>query len=116
MQPSDPKFRKNADPRSHAPHHSLQPLSPEEHLPVPVYDCRVYVAPPDDAGRVRARVATLADLSVEAGSEREALQAIVRLFKMTVVKYRERDEEIPWLDPPLEPTSHEQTRWLAVHL
>lgn len=115
MQPHDPKFDPSTDPRVRQPHHSLHPLSstPED---VPVYDCRVYVSPPDESGRVTARAATLADVSATGRSEREALQGVVRAFKSVIVAYRERGEAIPWIDPPLEPSPGEQTRWLAVHL
>ncbi len=122
MPPADSRNRDPSDsdplrdPRGRQPHHSLHPISPEDQQPVPVYDCRVYVGSPDASGRVTARVATLADVSAEGRSEREALQRIVRIFKMTIAGYRERGEPIPWLDPPLEPAVGEQTRWLAVHL
>ena len=82
---------------------------------VPVFNCVVYVASTDDGG-VRARVANLAGLESTAGSEREALAKIVAAFKARVGELTAAGATIPWIDPPVEPASNEQTRYVPVHL
>jgi hypothetical protein len=101
----------------HSPSDPDAPLLPAAGRPeVPVFDCRVLIKRLGDAGPFQARAATLPNLQVQAATQREALQALVRTFKMTVAGYYERGEVVPWLDPPLEPEVDEQMLWLPVHL
>ena len=84
-------------------------------LEVPVFNCVVYIATVADGG-VRARVANLADLRCEAGSEREALGKIVPAFKKRVAELTESGTPIPWIEPPEPAQAEEQTRLIPVHL
>ena len=82
---------------------------------VPVFNCLVYVGPLPGGG-VRARVANLAGLQVEASSERQALTRIVPAFKQRVSEFMNAQSAIPWIDPPPEPEEGEATRFIPVHL
>lgn len=82
---------------------------------VPVFNCLVYVGPSPDGG-VRARVANLPGLQVEATSERQALTRIVPAFKQRVSEFLHAQSAIPWIEPPLEPAEGEVTRFIPVHL
>lgn len=87
----------------------------ESAAPTPVFNCIVLVSRQSD-GRVRARVANLADLELIASSEREALSRIIPEFKQRLAGWVQAGAAIPWIDPPLEPTETEQQRLIAVHL
>lgn len=82
---------------------------------VPVFNCLVYVKANPDGG-VLARVGNLAGLQVEAANEREALAKIVPAFKQQLGELLQRGDPIPWLDPPTEAATDEQTRFIPVHL
>ena len=82
---------------------------------VPVFNCLVYVGPLPDGG-VRARVANLAGLQVDASNERQALSRIVPVFKQRVSEFMNAQSAIPWIEPPLDPEPAEQTRFIPVHL
>ncbi|MFP6621792.1 MAG: hypothetical protein VB877_20780 [Pirellulaceae bacterium] len=82
---------------------------------VPVFNCLVYVGP-SPAGGVRARVANLAGLQVDATSERQALTRIVPAFKQRVSEFLQAQAAIPWIEPPPEPAAGEATRFIPVHL
>jgi hypothetical protein len=108
---------------------SAKPNMPEPKLPgaqldvsdastpieVPVFNCIVYVSEIAEGG-VRARVANLADICCDAGSEREALGKIVPTFKQRVAELTASGTLIPWIDPPLPAEPDEQTRFVPVHL
>ncbi len=83
---------------------------------VPVYNCHVLVSPRDEQGIVVARVATLADITGQGKTEREALQNVVGAFKSVVARHHQSGDPIPWLDRPLVPQPDQQQRWIAVHL
>lgn len=94
-----------------------QPLPVDPGSPpvnVPAFTCVVYVACVD--GGVRARVANLAGIEFQAGSERDALAKIVPAFKQRVAELMGSGGEIPWVDPPMEKEAGEQERFLPVHL
>jgi hypothetical protein len=93
---------------------TVRPIGPPEEIPV--YNCRVYVAPKNEQGVVVARAAALADVVGRGESERAALQQVVALFKAKIVAFREQQEEIPWIEPALPAEPGELERWLAVHL
>ncbi len=84
-------------------------------LEVPVFNCVVYVAQGTD-GRVRARVANLADLRCDAASEREALAKLVPAFKQRISAWTAESTPIPWIDPPVAAEAGEQSRFIPVHL
>ena len=67
-------------------------------------------------GGVRARVANLAGLQVDASNERQALSRIVPAFKQRVSEFMNAQSAIPWIEPPLDPEPAEQTRFIPVHL
>ena len=100
-----------------------EPTKPEDEVDaaarkpadIPVFNCIVYVLK-DGSGAVRARVANLAELQINAGSEREALSKVVAAFKQRVGELVKQGEPIPWIDPPFAPEAGEQTRLIAVHL
>jgi hypothetical protein len=81
---------------------------------VPVYNCHVYLSGPDN-GLVTARGATLPEVQATGGSDREALQNVVRAFKETISRYTAAGETIPWVDPPLPAAVGERPRWVPVH-
>lgn len=98
-----------------------EPHSPQVRLigepqPVPVFNCRVIVAPRDAAGKVVARAAELADLSAVGDSDREALQKVVAAFKAKVAQHVAAGEEIPWARPGDTPQAGEREYFVAVHL
>lgn len=81
---------------------------------VPVFNCIIYLKP--SANGVQARVANLADLEIQAASEREVLSRLVPLFKSKVAAWHQAGTPIPWLDPPLESMPGEVQRLIPVHL
>lgn len=83
---------------------------------IPVYNCHVYLTPADAEGKVRARAATLQDLSVEATSERDALHKMVLAIKQELTRYEKLGESLPWTDRPLDKRDDEVERWVAIHL
>jgi hypothetical protein len=82
---------------------------------VPVYNCHVYLAPPDERGIVRARAASLAEVFAEGSGERDALRNIVQKFKAAIGGYSARGEPIPWLAEPSPPRPGETQRFVPVH-
>ena len=92
------------------------PIAGDGGMPVPVYDCRVILSPPDDSGTITARVASLPEITATGKVERDLLQRIVKDFKAALIRYRESGEAIPWQDPPESPAQGEQQRWIPVHL
>jgi hypothetical protein len=83
---------------------------------VPVFNCRVIIAPRDAAGKIIARAAELADLSAGGESDREALQKLVAAFKAKMAAHVAADEEIPWIKPGAKPQPGERELFVAVHL
>ena len=82
---------------------------------VPLFNCRVIVSR-DAGGKVTATAAELADLSVAADSEREALQKLVPAFKRQMAEYVAAGTEIPWIKPGKSPAADERELFIAVHL
>jgi len=83
---------------------------------VPVFNCRVIVAPRDAAGKIVARAAELVDLSASGDSDREALQKLVAAFKAKMAAHVAAGEEIPWIKPGAKPQPGERELFVAVHL
>ena len=81
---------------------------------VPAFGCVVYISKSD--GLVRGRVANLDGLCVEAPTERGVLGKIVPAFRERVAALLASDEEIPWIDPPMEKSENEEERFLPIHL
>jgi hypothetical protein len=94
--------------------------NPREHTiravpDVPVYNCHVYLSSPDERGTVRARAASLSEVTAEGKNERDALRNIVRKFKEAISSYTSRSEPIPWLAEPSPPGPEETQRFVPVH-
>jgi hypothetical protein len=83
---------------------------------VPVFNCRVIVSPRDTNGKIIARAAELANLSVVADADREALQKLVAAFKTRMAAHVAAGEEIPWVRPGEKPQPGEKELFVAVHL
>lgn len=82
---------------------------------VPVYDCHVYLSPPDEQGLVHVRAATLIEVVATGKNERDALRNIVARFKEVVGGHVSRGEPIPWLVPPNAIKPGEIQRFIPVH-
>lgn len=82
---------------------------------VPVFDCRVYLSPPDEQGQITARVANLPEITCRAGNERDLLRKVVTEFKAAVARYHAAGH-VPLVADPPPPEPGEQQRWLPVHL
>lgn len=82
---------------------------------VPTFRCLVYLARTESGG-VKARVANLPGIECRVANEREALAAIVPLFKQRIIEWLASETPIPWIEPsePLAPG--EQKRMIPVHL
>ena len=96
--------------------HSPQVRLIGEPQSVPVFNCRVIVAPRDTAGKVVARAAELADLSASGDSDREALQKLVAAFKAKMAAHVAAGEAIPWIKPGEQPLPGQRELFVAVHL
>lgn len=97
-----------------------QPKLPIDHptidVPeVPSFGCIVYVRSMPGGG-VKARVANLKGIEIEAASERDALTKIVPQFKKTIQDHLQSQTAIPWIEPPSPITDGEQKRFLPTHL
>ena len=82
---------------------------------VPVFNCVVYVGRQPEGG-VRARVANLPGLECQANDERAALGQLVKAFKQQLADTLAGGQQPEWIDPPVDPEPHEQTRLIPVHL
>jgi hypothetical protein len=82
---------------------------------VPVYDCHVYLSPPDERGAIAARAALLAEVTAQGRNEREALRNIVARFKEVVGGYVSRGAAIPWRAEPYPLAPGETRRFVPVH-
>lgn len=89
---------------------------PPEGVSVPVFDCHVLLAGPDENGRYTARAANVAGITGGGNSERQALLSVVTAFKAIVTDLHKHGEPIPWKNPPDEPAAGETERWVPVHL
>jgi hypothetical protein len=83
---------------------------------VPVFNCVLYVAPPDADGIVVARAANLPAIEGRGRSQREAIASAVAAFKAAVAGYHGRGEAIPFVPSPSKPGPGETERLIAVHL
>lgn len=81
---------------------------------VPAFTCIVYVSQVDRG--VLARVANLAGIEFQAGTERDALAKIVPAFKKLVAETLESGKTVDWIDPPVPIGEGEVERYLPVHL
>ena len=101
---------------AHKPDGDPDPMSAMQSPQVPVYNCVVIVTPRDAQDLVRARCATVAGIDAAGKSEREALAQVVSAFKATIARHLAAGLPIPWIEPPEQPISGEQQRFIAVHL
>ena len=91
-------------------------LLPVTGAPVPVFDCHVIVTPDDGSGVVKLRCTTLPDVTASGATERDALHAIVKVFKEYVRPFSENSKPIPFARTPEKPGPGESERWIPVHL
>ena len=82
----------------------------------PVFDCHVLLSIPAGDGTITARVASLPTITACGTSERDVLMSIVKRFKETVRRHLEKNESVPWSDPPDTRQEGESERWIPVHL
>ncbi|MBI3837804.1 MAG: hypothetical protein HY288_07710 [Planctomycetia bacterium] len=80
-----------------------------------VYNCHVYLSPPDERGIVRSRAASLVEVFAEGRNERDALRNVVQQFKAAISRYTSRGESIPWLAEASPPQPGETQRFVPVH-
>ncbi len=83
---------------------------------VPVFNCIVILNRDTTTGRLTARVANLAGITAEGNAERELLMVLTKHFKSYVQGCLQRNQAIPWIDPPETPQPGEQQRFIPVHL
>ncbi len=83
---------------------------------VPVFNCHVYLSPPNSNGQVTARMATLPEMAASGQGDREALRNLVQSFKQFAKNRLDRGESIPWHSEPLPLSPGDQQRWVPVHL
>jgi hypothetical protein len=81
----------------------------------PAFGCVVYVRR-TESGRTRGRVANLEGVETEGATERDVLSTIVRDVRARISEHMQREEEVPWLDPPAEKEPDEVKRFLPLHL
>jgi hypothetical protein len=98
---------------SNRPELSLSSDSPP--VSVPTFACIVFVAARSDGG-VRARVANLPGIEVDAENERAALSIIVPAFKQRVGSLIASGKPIMWIEPVPVPQPDERKRFIPVHL
>lgn len=91
-----------------------KPSLPITDGPVPVFDCHVLLKQTDSG--VVARTANIDGISVTGPTERDALLAIVKVFKKTVAELHSNNQPIPFRSEPLSPEDGEVERWVPVHL
>ena len=91
------------------------PIS-DQSVPVPVFTVHVIMRQDAAQNSVHARCAALHDLTVTAGTEREALLKIVDKFKRLARECLEQQRKIPFIEPPDAPGEGEVERWIPVHL
>lgn len=82
---------------------------------VPVYNLAVLVQS-IAAGPTVARAANLSLEVVEAESVREALSQVVESAKALIAEHVAHGRQIPWVDPPREPTESESRFMVPLHL
>ena len=83
---------------------------------VPVFNCIVILSRDVATERLTGRVANLANISAEGSGERELLMVLTKRFKAFVQGCVQNQRAIPWIDPPEQPTTGEQQRFIPVHL
>ncbi len=105
---------------SHSSPTALQPMSmPARKVPTietqHVYNLTVLVQQLE-SGEMRARAANIAIEDVRAGSIRGALSQMVAATKSLIAERVARDESIPWIEPPVEPSESESRFMVPLHL
>lgn len=82
---------------------------------VPVYNCHAILSSPDAEGWITVRC-NLPGVVARGKSQREALAALVAVFKTEVSRFAAAGSAIPWIESLAKPESGEQERLIAVHL
>lgn len=81
----------------------------------PAFGCIVYVHR-TTTHRVRGRVANLEGIETEGANEREVLTHVVKEVRALIADHMDRDEAIPWIDPPVDMMAGESRRFMPLHL
>ena len=90
----------------------IRPIS--QPMDVPVFNIVIHVS--ETAGKTKATVVNLPDLSFEASSEPMALKKAITEVKSRLANWHGKGEPIPWIELVPEPASNEQQRLVPVHL
>lgn len=83
---------------------------------VPVFNCVAILSPIPGGTKLAGRIANLAGISGEGNTERDVLIQLTKRFKAAVQEYSQKQQPIPWIDPPETPGSGEMQRFIPVHL
>jgi hypothetical protein len=83
---------------------------------VPVFNCVAILSPIPGGTKLAGRIANLAGISGEGNTERDVLIQLTKRFKATVQEYSQKQQPIPWVDPPETPGPGEMQRFIPVHL
>ncbi|MGY8768246.1 MAG: hypothetical protein ACKVH8_07435 [Pirellulales bacterium] len=103
------------DKQNQEPKATSKPIPISSAQSIPVYSCCVLVRK-SDGSVYHARVANLADITVQGKSERDVLQKITTTIKTALSNWVQAGTPVPWIDPPAEKLESEQERFLAIHL
>ena len=112
---SDPKNNRQQRLSSSPEESPLHIRAVSEPIRVPVFNCVVYLRKTAD-GQVAGRVANLPEIAFTAANEPVVLRLVVTEFKQRLDGWTAAGQQIPWIEPPLEPTDDEQQRLVPVHL
>ena len=83
---------------------------------VPVFNCVAILSPIPGGTKLAGRIANLAGISGEGNTERDVLILLTKRFKATVQEFSQKQQPIPWIDPPEIPGPGEMQRFIPVHL
>lgn len=83
---------------------------------VPVFNCVVILSPIPGSTKLAGRIANLAGISAEGNTERDVLIQLTRRFKLTIQELNQKQQSIPWIDPPETPRPGEMQRFIPIHL
>ena len=83
---------------------------------VPVFNCIAILSPISGSTKLAGRIANLEGISAEGNTEREVLLQLTKRFKSIVQEFSQKQQSIPWIDPPEAPRPGEMQRFIPIHL
>ena len=83
---------------------------------VPVFNCIAILSPISGSTKLAGRIANLEGISAEGNTERDVLIQLTKRFKSTVQQFSQKQQSIPWIDPPETPRPGEMQRFIPIHL